>query len=82
MLILTRKVGEAIIINDNIKIKLLEVSGNQIKLGVEAPIQVAVHREEVFIRILAENQRAAAEAPGDLTGLDEVINPSRAPSEP
>lgn len=76
MLILTRKIGEAIVIDGNIKIKLLEVSGNQIKLGVEAPSQVAVHREEIFLRILAENRRAAEEAPGDLTGLDEVFNPT------
>lgn len=74
MLILTRKVGEAIAIGDDIKIRLLEIKGGQVKLGVEAPSQVAVHREEVYLRILEENRRAAQEAPNDLANLTAVFS--------
>ena len=55
MLILTRKPGEAIVINDNIRVIVLGVKGNQIRLGVEAPPEVPVHREEIQERIKAEN---------------------------
>lgn len=54
MLILTRRVGEIICINDNISVKVLSVSGQQVKLGVVAPETVAVHREEIYQRIQAE----------------------------
>ena len=57
MLILTRKIGEAIAIGDDTKIRLLEIKGGQVKIGVEAPNDVAVHREEVFLRILEECSR-------------------------
>lgn len=73
MLILTRKVGEAVAIDDNIKVRVLEIKGGQIKLGVEAPEHVAVHREEVFLRILEENKKAAMEAPSDLTGISTMF---------
>ncbi len=73
MLILTRKVGEAIAIDDNIKIRLLEVKGGQVKLGVEAPNHITVHREEVFLRILEENKKAAMEAPSDLTDISKLL---------
>lgn len=55
MLILTRKPGEAIVINDNIRVIVLGMKGNQIRLGVEAPTDVPVHREEIQERIKAEN---------------------------
>ena len=54
MLILTRKVGETIVINDNIRVTVLSVKGNQIRLGVEAPENVPVHRQEIHERIKAE----------------------------
>ncbi|WP_278939925.1 carbon storage regulator CsrA [Pseudomonas helleri] len=54
MLILTRRVGEIICINDDISVKVLSVSGQQVKLGVVAPETVAVHREEIYQRIQAE----------------------------
>ena len=82
MLILTRKVGEAIAIDDNIKIRLLEVKGGQDKLGVDAPSHVAVHREEVFLRIMEENKRAAMEAPEDLTTVANLLKrPPKAKAE-
>ena len=54
MLILTRRPGETLIISDNIRVTILDVSGNQIRLGVTAPRDVPVHREEVAERIRAE----------------------------
>ena len=51
MLILTRKVGESVLIGDDISITVLSVRGNQVKLGVQAPKEVSVHREEIFQRI-------------------------------
>ena len=54
MLILTRRVGEIIRINDDISIQVLSVGGQQVKLGIVAPEDVAVHREEIWKRIQAE----------------------------
>jgi carbon storage regulator len=58
MLLLSRKISESIIINDNIVVKILGVKGNQIRLGVSAPREIAVHREEVFNRIKKEKSVA------------------------
>ena len=51
MLILTRKGGESVLIGDDISITVLSVRGNQVKLGVQAPKEVSVHREEIYQRI-------------------------------
>jgi|TARA_B110000483_G_C18081521_1_gene498283 carbon storage regulator len=59
MLVLTRKLGESIRIGDNVKITIIEADGNNIKIGIDAPRSVKVHREEVFERILEENKKAA-----------------------
>ncbi|MCK9999337.1 carbon storage regulator CsrA [Providencia rettgeri] len=60
MLILTRRVSEEVMIGDDIKIKILGVKGNQVRIGVAAPENVSVHREEIYQRILAENSIATA----------------------
>ena len=60
MLILTRRVGEIIRINDDISIQVLSVSGQQVKLGIVAPEDVAVHREEIWQRIQAERATGSA----------------------
>lgn len=54
MLILTRRVGESLIISDDMKVTVLGIKGNQIRIGVSAPRDVAVHREEIYNRILRE----------------------------
>lgn len=59
MLILTRKLGESIQIGDHIKIKIIEVSRQFVKLGIDAPPEVKVHREEIYERIKEENLKAS-----------------------
>ncbi|MEM8593508.1 MAG: carbon storage regulator CsrA [Pseudomonadota bacterium] len=61
MLILTRRVGETLMVGDDVSITVLGVKGNQIRIGVDAPKHVAVHREEIYQRIQAEKQQQHGE---------------------
>lgn len=65
MLILTRKSGEAIRIGDNIVLKIIEIRGNQVRLGIEAPRNLSVHREEIYTLIQEQNRAAASSSPVD-----------------
>lgn len=56
MLILTRKIGETIIIGDDVRVTVISTQGNQIKIGIEAPISIPVHREEIHNRIKQSTQ--------------------------
>jgi carbon storage regulator len=67
MLVLTRKIGESIRINGEICVTVMEVDGRTVKLGIDAPRSVPIHREEVWLRILEENRRAASQ---EGTGID------------
>ena len=68
MLILTRRVGETVIIGNDVDVTVLGVKGNQVRLGVKAPREVAVHREEIFQRICREQQ--SGEAAPELNGTN------------
>ena len=65
MLILTRKSGESIRIGDDISISVIEIRGNQVRLGITAPRNVAVHRQEVYEQIQQQNREAARVRPSD-----------------
>jgi len=69
VLVLTRKLGESIVIGENIRVTVIDVHGKQVRLGVEAPRDVSVHRGEVYERIVEENRQAAGAEP---TGLDQI----------
>ena len=63
MLILTRRVGETLMIGDEVTVTVLGVKGNQVRIGVNAPKDIAVHREEIYERIKREQEGAAAPRP-------------------
>ncbi len=69
MLILTRKSGQTIVIGGGIQVKVLEIRGKQVRLGIDAAADVSVYRGELFETIQAENRRAASGPKGGLTGL-------------
>ena len=66
MLILTRKVGESIVIGDDVVVTVVEATRDQVRLGIDAPRSVSVHREEVYAQISRENEAVRG---GDTTGL-------------
>ena len=63
MLILTRRVGETLMIGDAVSVTVLGVKGNQVRIGINAPKDVPVHREEIYQRIKREHEAAGGEAP-------------------
>lgn len=73
MLILTRKLGESIAIGDQIRISVLGIRGRQVRLGIDAPADVVVHREEIYLKIQAENRKASGSIASDLMGMVKMI---------
>ena len=70
MLVLTRRLNQSIKIGDDIEITVIEVRGDQVRLGVAAPRDVSVHRKEIYLQIQQENR--AASAPPDTSSLDAL----------
>lgn len=65
MLALSRKKDEAIIINNDIEVKIIEIKGDQVKIGISAPKQVPIYRKEVYVQIEQSNKEAAGSVPVD-----------------
>jgi carbon storage regulator len=76
MLILSRRAGESVTIGNDIKVKVVSVSGNQVRLGIEAPREVRVLREEILLAIEEEN-RAAANAASSTGRIEDVAKQLR-----
>lgn len=73
MLVLSRKQGQSIVIGDEIVVTVLEVRGDQVRLGIEAPRELPVNRREIYDLIRAENIAAAQASPDLLQDLDTLI---------
>jgi len=74
LLVLTRKLGEKIQIGDDISIVIMELKGKQVKLGIEAPSNIKVHREEIYQKIQDENIRASNIEITDFSELEKLID--------
>lgn len=77
MLVLTRRQGEGIIIGDDIKITIVELKGGGVRIGIDAPRELKVHRQEVFDQIKKENREATQWDLADLNELSSVLNAGR-----
>ncbi len=74
MLILSRRAGESLAIGDKIKVRILEVKGDVVKVGIEAPREVPVHRQEIYEAIEKENQAAARVKKDVFSSLNEQLS--------
>jgi len=82
MLILARRIGESIMVGDQVQISVVDIKGDQVKLGIKAPTQVKVYRSEVYAAIQEENRAASPASPGSLPVLDKLVQKTpETPSE-
>ncbi len=77
MLVLSRQRDETIMIGDAVEITIVDIRGDKVRLGINAPSQVAVHRKEVYEAIKAENRRAAEAQGAEFNALSSAIRPGR-----
>lgn len=77
MLILTRRLGENIRIGDSVRIIILDIKGGQVKLGIDAPPDVSVHREEIYEKIREENRRASGISAEAVREVAEIFRKER-----
>lgn len=74
MLILTRKIGESIAIGDDIQIHVVDIRGGQVKLGIMAPKDVEIYREEIYLKIQEENRLAAQVSTDVLSSVEGLLS--------
>jgi carbon storage regulator len=82
VLVLTRKIGEGIAIGDDVKIVVMQIKGKQVRLGIKASANTMVHREEVYQRILEENQAASQSDAKVLSQASDVFGSGDKPKQP
>ncbi len=75
MLVLTRKLGESIAIDDHIKIRVVQIKGKQVRLGIEAPKDTKIHREEVYVAIQDQNQQSATVGADKTRSVAKLLKP-------
>ena len=75
MLVLTRKLGESIAIDDHIKIRVVQIKGKQVRLGIEAPKETKIHREEVYLAIQDTNKESATANPEKTRSISKMLKP-------
>jgi len=73
MLILARKINESIMIGDQVEISVVDIRGDQVKIGIEAPLKVKIYRKEVYLAIQAENIEAAKAKPDVIPTLSDLL---------
>lgn len=73
MLVLTRRLGETIVIGDDIVIKIVDIHGKQIRVGIEAPAEISVYRGEIYERIMLENKAAVEATTGDVKVMTDGL---------
>ncbi len=73
MLVLTRKLGESIAIDDHIKIRVVQIKGKQVRLGIEAPKDTKIHREEVYLAIQNQNQESIGTTTDSTKAVAELL---------
>ena len=81
MLVLSRKKNESIVIDEHIVITIVEIRGDKVRLGINAPKEISVHRKEVYDAIRRENRAAAQVKPEDLSGLGKISPKPQPPNE-
>lgn len=74
MLALSRRTGEGLIIDGNIEIKVLEIQGDKVKIGIQAPKEIGIYREEIYAQIKLTNEEAASMEKMDLAHANEFMN--------
>ncbi|MFI7596966.1 carbon storage regulator CsrA [Actinoplanes sp. NPDC049681] len=77
MLVLTRRAGESVIIGDDVVVTVLEARGDVIRIGIKAPRDVQVHREEVYNELKAVNREAASPDDQAVQALTDMMNPPK-----
>ncbi|MFN7455690.1 MAG: carbon storage regulator CsrA [Pseudobdellovibrionaceae bacterium] len=77
MLVLTRKLGESIAIDDHIKIRVVQIKGKQVRLGIEAPKETKIHREEVYLAIQDTNKQSAEVSSEKTRAVSKLLSPEK-----